>query len=80
MHQLDQQDFFKSAINVKAPTGFAAYEFGDKYDKNRNKAFIDFLLKHKIKVYKSGEQYRVPLKQPQRRMVQTMFETYNKYN
>ena len=74
-----QQDFFKSAINEKAPTGFTAYEFGDAYDMNRNKAFVDFLLKHKIKVYKNGSKYRVPLKQPQRRMVQTMFETYRKF-
>ncbi|MFK2819683.1 M14 family zinc carboxypeptidase [Flavobacteriaceae sp. LMIT009] len=74
-----QQDFFKSAINEKAPTGFTAYEFGDAYDMNRNKEFVDFLLKHKIKVYKNGNKYRVPLKQPQRRMVQTMFETYSKY-
>ncbi len=74
-----QQDFFKSAINEKAPTGFTAYEFGDSYDKNRTKEFIDFLLKHEIKVYQNGSKYVVPLKQPQRRMVQTMFETYNKY-
>lgn len=74
-----QQDFFKSAINEKAPTGFTAYEFGDAYDMNRNKEFVDFLLKHKIKVYKNGNKFRVPLKQAQRRMVQTMFETYSKY-
>jgi len=74
-----QQKFFKSAISQKAPTGFAAYQFGDAYDMNRNKAFVDYLLKHKIKVYKNGDKYTVPLKQPQRRMVQTMFETYNKY-
>ncbi|NND53231.1 MAG: zinc carboxypeptidase, partial [Flavobacteriaceae bacterium] len=74
-----QQDFFKSAVTKRAPTGFAAYEFGDAYDMNRNKAFVDFLLKHKIKVYKNGSKYVVPLKQPQHRMVQTMFETYSKY-
>ena len=74
-----QQDFFKSAITQKAKTGFTAYEFGDDYDKNRNKAFIDKLLIHKIRVYKKGDKYVVPLKQPQHRMVQTMFETYNKY-
>lgn len=74
-----QQTFFKTAVSEKAPTGFAAYEFGDAYDTNRNKAFIDFLLGHKIKVYKSGNKFTVPLKQPQRRMVQTMFETYSKY-
>ena len=74
-----QQDFFKSALNEGAPTGFAAYEFGDDYDQSRNREFLKFLLKHKIEVYKNGNKYRVPLKQPQRRMVQTMFETYNEY-
>ncbi|MCF6296280.1 MAG: zinc carboxypeptidase [Flavobacteriaceae bacterium] len=74
-----QQDFFKSAVSNKAKSDFAAYEFGDAYDMNRNKAFIDKLLIHKIKVYKKGNKYIVPLKQPQHRMVQTMFETYNTY-
>jgi hypothetical protein len=74
-----QQDFFKSAVTKKVKSGFAAYEFGDAYDMNRNKAFIDKLLIHKIKVYKKGDKFVVPLKQPQHRMVQTMFETYNKY-
>ena len=74
-----QQNFFKTAMTKKAPTGFTAYEFGDAYDNNRNKAFVDYLLKHKIKVYKNGNKFTVPLKQPQHRMVQTMFETYSKY-
>ena len=74
-----QQDFFKSAVTQKAKSGFAAYEFGDAYDGNRNKAFVEFLLKHKIKVYQKGSKFVVPLKQPQHRMVQTMFETYSKY-
>jgi hypothetical protein len=74
-----QQDFFKSAMKSKSKIGVAGYEFGDAYDMNRNKAFIDQLLTHKIKVYKNGSKYVVPLKQPQHRMVQTMFETYSKY-
>jgi len=74
-----QQDFFKSAVSQTPSSGYSAYEFGDAYDKNRNKAFIDKLLIHKIKVYKNGEKYVVPLKQPQQRMVQTMFETYSKF-
>lgn len=74
-----QQSFFKTALSEKIPTGFTAYEFGDAYDNNRNKAFVDYLLKHKIKVYKNGNKFTVPLKQPQRRMVQSMFETYSKY-
>lgn len=74
-----QQDFFKSAIAQLSKNNIVAYEFGNQYDKNRTKAFIDKLLIHNIKVYKKGENYVVPVKQPQKRMVQSMFETYNKY-
>ena len=74
-----QQDFFKSAVTKKAKSGFAAYEFGDDHDQNRNKAFVDFLLKHQIKVYKKGSKFVTPLKQEQHRMVQTMFEEYSKF-
>lgn len=75
-----QQTFFKTAIKQKAKTGFAGYEFGDAFDMNRNKAFVEQLLSHKIKVYKKGKKFVVPLKQAQHRMVQTMFETYSKYS
>ena len=74
-----QQEFFKSSMTKKAKSGFSGYEFQEKYDQNRKKAFIKQLLTHKIKVYKNGDTYTVPLKQPQHRMVQTMFETYDKY-
>jgi len=74
-----QQNFFKSAESRAVRSKLRGYSFGDAYDQNRNKAFIDKLLLHKIKVYKSGNQYVVPTKQPQYRMVQSMFETYSKY-
>lgn len=87
-----QQDFFKSAITRAEKNPVKAYVFGDRYDKNRTLAFIDKLLLHRVKVYrlgatvtKSGKTfdpsyaYVVPAKQPQYRMVQTMFETYKNY-
>ncbi len=74
-----QQDFFKSAITNSTKSKIKGYTFGDTHDQNRNKAFVDKLLVHKIDVYKSGNKYVVPTKQPQYRMVQTMFETYSKY-
>ena len=75
-----QQDFFKSALTNANKSSIKAYKFGDNYDQNRVKAFIDKLLLHKIKVYKDGDKsYLVPTNQPQYRMVQTMFETYTKY-
>jgi len=75
-----QKEFFKTAMMNSAIKGIQGYSFGDRYDKNRVKAFIDKLLIHKINVYKYGkDSYVVPTSQPQYRMVQTMFETYKKY-
>jgi hypothetical protein len=76
-----QQSFFKSGLKNASSNSIKAYSFGDLYDANRNKAFIDKLLIHKIKVYKSNtdKKYIVPTNQDQYRMVQTMFETYSKY-
>ncbi|WP_297706314.1 M14 metallopeptidase family protein [uncultured Eudoraea sp.] len=75
-----QKEFFKTAMMNSAIKGLQGYSFGDRYDKNRVKAFIDKLLIHKIDVYKYGnDSYVVPTSQPQYRMVQTMFETYKKY-
>ncbi len=74
-----QQDFFKSALSNASKSRIRGYSFGDSHDPNRVKAFIDKLLLHKIDVYKSGDDFVVPTRQPQYRMVQTMFETYDKY-
>ncbi len=75
-----QKDFFNSAIDRARKSKVKGYVFGDPYDKNRVKAFIDLLLRHRIKVYRAGEnEYEVPTDQPQYRMVQTMFETYDQY-
>lgn len=75
-----QQDFFKSALSKATKSKIKGYTFSDDFDQNRVKAFIDKLLLHRIEVYKSSNgSYVVPTKQPQYRMVQTMFETYDKY-
>lgn len=74
-----QQRFFASALTNAAKRKIKGYTFNATNDNNRTKAFIDKLLLHKIDVYKSGNDFAVPTKQPQYRMVQTMFETYSKY-
>ncbi len=87
-----QQDFFKSAMSRAVRSSVKAYVFGNDNDNNRTKAFIDKLLIHRIKVYqlaepvskngysfKPGAAFVVPTNQPQYRMVQTMFETYDEY-
>ena len=74
-----QKKFFDSALTEFKNEKVKAYEFGDSFDKNRTKAFIDKLLIHKIKVYQNKDKYVVPLNQTQSRMVKNFFETYNTY-
>ena len=87
-----QNRFFRESIEKAAKSSVKGYVFGDKYDKNRNKAFIDVLLKHEIEVYPldndlsvngksfaAGSSYVVPTRQKQYYLVQSLFETYSKY-
>ncbi len=75
-----QQDFFKSALSRASASRIKGYSFGDAYDQNRIKAFVDKLLLHRVKVLKNNDgSYFVPARQPQYRMVQTVFETYTRY-
>ena len=74
-----QMRFFNSSIREFKNEKVKAYEFGDIYDQNRNKAFIDKLLLHKIKVYNSKGKFVVPVNQAQSRMVKNFFETHSKY-
>ncbi len=74
-----QQDFFRSGVENASKSKIKGYSFKDTNDPNRVKAFVDKLLLHKIDVYQSGDGFVVPTKQPQYRMVQTMFETYDTY-
>ena len=74
-----QRDFFNSALTGAGNSGINGYMFGDAHDPNRVKAFVDKLLLHRIKVYRSGNQFVVPTRQAQHRMVQTMFETYRQF-
>jgi len=87
-----QRKFFQSALTNSRKSNVRSYVFGDEQDKGRTNAFIDKLLLHKVKVFelrkdvvakghsfKAGKSYVVPTKQPQYRMVQSAFETYNLY-
>ncbi len=74
-----QKATFESAISNAEKSRIKGYNF-QSLDQNLSKAFIDKLLIHKVRVYerKKGS-FFVPTKQPQYRMVQTFFETYEKY-
>ena len=87
-----QNRFFQNSMEKAAKSKIKGYVFGDDHDKNRNKAFLDILLKHEIEVYplendlninnksfRSESSYVVPTHQKQYYMVQSLFEIYNKY-
>lgn len=87
-----QNSFFKSATQRAERSSIKGYVFGDSYDQNRVRAFLDKLLLHQVKVYnlksrmtrngksyQPGRAYFVPVNQVQYRMVQTVFETYASY-
>jgi hypothetical protein len=91
LHEYEHR-FFTSALAKADKSAIKGYVFGDEFDANMTKKFIDFLLMHKIEVYdldksvrlntksfKKGKSFIVPTKQKQYRMVQTMFETYSKF-
>ncbi|WKK66566.1 M14 family zinc carboxypeptidase [Lutimonas zeaxanthinifaciens] len=87
-----QNRFFADAMNKAGNSKVKGYVFGDPYDKGRVKAFIDVLLQHQIEVFPLGQKlktagiefkpdhsYVVPVKQKQYYMVQSLFETFEKY-
>lgn len=74
-----QREFFKSAFTNAAQSKVKGYAFTET-DRNKAKAFIEKLQTHKVSVYKTAEDsYVVPTSQEQYRMVQSFFETYDKY-
>ena len=74
-----QKEFFKSALARAKRSKIKAYGFTDT-DKNKTNAFLDKLIRHRVKVLQTGENsFAVPTEQPQYRMVQTFFETYDQY-
>jgi len=87
-----QRRFFQSALTNARKNNVKGYVFGDENDQGRTNAFLDKLLLHKVKVFELGKgmvanghgfkavkSYVVPTDQPQYRMVQSVFETYNEY-
>ena len=74
-----QKVFFESALTRSKQSKIKAYAFTEP-DRNKRNAFLDKLYRHQVKVITTGENsYAVPTEQPQYRMVQTFFETYDSY-
>ncbi|SEK40093.1 M14 family metallopeptidase [Parapedobacter koreensis] len=82
-----QQEFFKSALTQADKLATKYIVFGSKTDKSLNNLFLEHLLQHHIDVYEltasfsqddktfeAGSAYVVPLRQPQFRVLQSIFE------
>jgi len=73
-----QRDFFKSALSRAAKNPIKAYAFSEP-DRNKAKAFLTLMERHKVQVHQDANSYVIKTDQPQYRIVQTAFETYEKY-
>ena len=73
-----QRDFFKSALSRAAKNPVKAYAFSEPY-RNKAKAFLTLMERHKVQVHQEANSYVIKTDQPQYRIVQTAFETYEKY-
>ena len=82
-----QSDFFKNIEKDASKSLIKGYVIGDDFDQNRNKAFWDLLLQHKIKAYqlkndtkvgevsfKKGNAIFIPLNQPQSLLAKSIFD------
>ncbi len=80
--------FYISAVEEAGQEPFEAFIFGDPRDHGKNYHLLDILRTHQIQVYEitqnvdlngnafsPGSAWIVPLKQPQYRLVMSMFET-----
>jgi hypothetical protein len=84
---LFQKDFYREALQKAKNDPVKAWFFGDEHDLKKNAIFIEFLNRHKIKVYKNekefekdgklfkpGSSYVVPVNQPQYTLIKSIFE------
>jgi len=87
-----QRDFFASALSEADRFPVKAYVWGDTADASRNRLFLDFLLRHRIdvytidrrieaggKVFQPGRAWVVPTRQPQYRLVRSIFEKTSEF-
>lgn len=87
-----QVRFFTEAIEKASQSEITGYVFGEKYDMTRLRHFTELLKAHQIKVlelkneisisgeiYKPGEAFIVPVKQPQFRLIRSFFEPVGKF-
>ncbi|MDT8370000.1 MAG: M14 family metallopeptidase, partial [Longimicrobiales bacterium] len=82
-----QREFFRSGIEQAEAEGVGGWVFGDPHDASLNRAFLDLLLRHRIRVhaldsevsaggraFAPGSAWVVPAAQPGYRLARSIFE------
>jgi len=88
-----QKNFYKEALKLADNDETVAYVFGNEYDMEKTQLFIRLLNQHQIKVYENQQiitsngkkfkpfsSYVVPVRQPQYRLIKSMFEEANSFS
>ena len=70
-----QQNFFPSALTEADKKRIKGYSFGMGKDRNKTKAFINKLKMHNIKIQRDKDNFFIPTKQKNYRVVRSIFET-----
>ncbi|MCX8020281.1 MAG: M14 family metallopeptidase [Chitinophagaceae bacterium] len=84
-----QRTFYKKSVQTQ-PSAPAGYVFGDPNDETKTRMFVNLLLRHQIEVkelpenrtdpdWPKGKAYFVSLQQPQRVLIQAIFENVPEY-
>ncbi|WP_040670473.1 M14 family zinc carboxypeptidase [Nitritalea halalkaliphila] len=86
------REFFQTAEQEAASSPTKAYVFGDPADASKNRLFLNLLLAHQIQVienqstinqegqrFEAGKSWLVPTRQPQYRMVRSIFERVTEF-
>ncbi|MCA1760754.1 MAG: peptidase M14, partial [Bacteroidales bacterium] len=87
-----QKEFYREALELADKDAVKAYIFGDENNLQTTLKFVDLLNKHQIEVYpneqeftsdgktfKPGSSFVVPQKQPQYRLIKSMFEVNTEF-
>jgi hypothetical protein len=87
-----QKDFYREALELADNDDVKAYIFGDENNRQTTMKFVDLMNQHQIQVYqneqettvdgktfKPGSSFVVPQKQPQYRLIKSMFEVNTEF-
>lgn len=85
-------EFYRTALTESEALPVKGYIFGDPYDPVRNQMMADILIRHQIsfqtvektvelngKTFEPGKSFYVPIRQPQSKLIRTLFEKVTEF-